>query len=341
MRVKLLIDNPRLNEMAGVLVLLLAIGVLLCLVSYSPGDPSANVSTSQGRATNWMGLPGSFGADLILQSFGLAGFLIPVWLGFVALQRIRNVSTAHMRRRTGGGALLTLVLCSSLQLVSLPVEAVMPSRWESTVRAGGALGKVLTDGSTSVLNIGGTILLLLACASVGGYMLTSLRVADIFGRRGNAPAPDPPPTSEDGSDSEGEATVVPVASRTVGTLDALPVPAAAGRSSRDEPPQEDTSGVGTAPPVVPYRGTAGDPTIGGTLAGSIERGVDTPAQGKAFDAQPGKPQFQLPATSLLNPPYAKEPYVEAQLQETAQQIVEKFEDSACAARSTRSTRVRS
>ncbi len=324
MRIKLLVDNPRLNEMAGVLLLLLALGVLLCLVSYSPGDPSANVATSEPLANNWMGLPGSYTADFILQSLGLTGFLVPAWLGFAAWSRIRSIRADHMRRRTAGVVLLALVLCCTLQLVSVPIEEVMPPNWDATIRPGGALGKVLTDVSTSLLNIGGTILLLVACTSVGVYMLTSKRVADVFGRADERASSgqwhEAEPQAEDGY--RGDATVIPVSTQ---FDDAHSMEAAVPDGIPDEIPRHATV-ESEAPPIVPYNDPAGDSTIGSTLGSTIDRGESGASRSLSRKTATAKPRYKLPEASLLNPPFAREPYDEMHLQETAQQIVEKFEE---------------
>lgn len=324
MRIKLLVDNPRLNEMAGVLLLLLAVGVLLCLISYSPGDPSANVATSEPLATNWMGLPGSYAADFILQSLGLVGFLVPMWLGFAAWCRIRSTAPDHMRRRMAGVVLLALVLCCTLQLVGEPIEELMPSTWDATVRPGGALGKVLTDVSTSLLNIGGTILVLLACTSVGVYMLTSMHVADVFGggaqRDSSAESDEAEPQGED--DDRGDATVIPVSDRFDGSH-SVEAPPPGGIP--DELPRRATVET-EAPPIVPYDDPTGDSTIGSTLGSTIERRESQGARRLSREISGSVPRYRVPETSLLNPPFAREPYDEMQLQETAQQIIEKFEE---------------
>ncbi len=329
MRIKLLVDNPRLNEMAGVLALLLAIGILLCLVSYSPADPSVNVATPRARPVNWMGLPGSFGADLILQSIGLAGFLVPAGLALLALKLIRNVKMDRLRRRAGGWALLTVVLCCSLQLLDRPVGAVLPSSWESTVRAGGALGKVLTDGSTSVLNLGGTILLLLACTSISVYTLTSLRVANLLERREKPPPSGDPngDPSEDAPSAEGEADAIPLEPRGDGTLDTGTGLGTHGGIGGD-PPWDDTAegdeDLQAPPLIVPYQ--PGESTLEGTVTGGDGRLHSTIARNPSLGPGSDRPKYKLPPTSLLNPRYQKEPYNEVQLQETAQQIVMKFEE---------------
>ena len=329
MRIKLLVDNPRLNEMSGVLILLLAIGLLLCLVSYSPADRSFNVATFEERATNWMGLPGSYGADLILQSLGLVGFLLPAWLSYVAWHRIRSLPLEYLWLRLSGGTLLALVICCSLQMASLPLEAVMPARWDSTVRPGGALGKVLADASISVLNIGGTILLVLACTLVSLYMLTTLRVSDLFRRRESGEPGDQagaPLAASEGVAGE-EATVVPVAERTHASHEPQTVAGMPQRGS-EEPPWDKHEGDDpsqAAPPVVPFRGSGDDSTLEGTLSGSLPGADRTGPSGSMYGSR-STPEFRLPPATLLNPPLPKQPYEEQQLQATAQQIVAKFEE---------------
>ena len=308
MRIKLLVGNPRLSEFLGVLVFLLALGLLLCLVSYSPGDPSANVATDRARAENWMGLPGAFCADVVLQAAGIAGFVLPVWLGFVSWNRFRNKAIGNTLQRAAGGVLLALVLCCVLELASPLAGQLIPSSWDATVRAGGAIGRVVTDWSTAILNIGGTILLLVACTALGLYMLTSLRMSDLT-RRGKAKAAgdlgeqvgDPTPTR----------TVVPVARRPRG-------PQVPFKAAVEEPAAGD-AGTPTIEATVPVREAQGPP-VGGenrnpTVAG--RRSPTVKIQSK---------RYELPSTALLNPPRMAEPYVESQLQETARQILAKLEE---------------
>ncbi|NIJ23489.1 DNA translocase FtsK 4TM domain-containing protein [Sphingomonas japonica] len=53
----------------------LAVLMALALASYDPGDPSFNTAAG-GPVQNWIGLPGSYGADLLLAMFGLPGALL-------------------------------------------------------------------------------------------------------------------------------------------------------------------------------------------------------------------------------------------------------------------------
>ena len=322
MKIKLLVDNPRLNEMVGVLLLLVAVGSLLSLISYSPFDPSANVATNLGRATNWMGMPGSFAADVILQSVGLVGFAIPLWITVLAYHRIRNSPVENLARRTVGGLMLIVVSCCALELLGGPLQFVVPTAWNGSVWPGGAFGKVVTDSFTAVLNIGGTVLLLMALTFVGLYMLTSLYLSDLLGRSRSRSSSKG--VKEDGSQSaespaakppEAQPTVIPAASQLESTQ-----AAASGRGDGTGT----ADGTGPAPRIVPYA----DRTIRDTLGESTGEGthrlqsVGTRTMDRLFEAE--KPRYSLPPTSLLNPPYATEPYDEAELQETARRIIDKF-----------------
>ena len=319
MRIRLPLHNSRLNEMVGILTLLLSIGVLFCLLTYSPLDPSANVATDVPRATNWMGLPGAFVADLVLQALGIVGFLIPVWLGLVGLGRVRSVTRDHLGRRMAGGMLLTMVLCCALQLGGRPVEALMPEKWDGTVRAGGVVGVVAVEASTSLLNVGGTLLLMLAFTAGGLYLMTSLRVADIFGRREKAGTAEEPPDDVPEEEEEGETTVIPVAHRIDSTQslpEPPPLPGPGGPTWESATTMESAEGV-------PFGETLPGSPIGRSLGSAVNR-PEPNASGVLSMGRSTVPEYVLPNSDLLNRPQGREPYDEAQLQARARLIVEKF-----------------
>src|SRR5690348_10705228 len=75
-------NNRRRNELLGFLLCVSALLLFLALISYSPLDPSwnsASVLTGSRVARNWIGIVGAYVADLLLQFFGLAAFLLPVF----------------------------------------------------------------------------------------------------------------------------------------------------------------------------------------------------------------------------------------------------------------------
>ncbi len=102
MRVLTPTENHRLNELIGFVGMTIAILVALALISYSPHDPSFNVSADAPdlhAARNWIGPVGAYGADLLFQGFGYAAFLLPIGMFIMKLPppsaRGTNVGAMH------------------------------------------------------------------------------------------------------------------------------------------------------------------------------------------------------------------------------------------------------
>ena len=329
MKVKLLVENPRLGEMVGLLLLLLAVATFLALISYSPLDPSANVAADTERATNWMGFPGAFLADLILQSVGLVGFLIPVGIAAMAVSRIRNSTPDHLPRRVAGGLLLALVCCAAFGMLGGVFDSWLPDFWGGSIWAGGALGKVAAEISTDLLNIGGTVLLLLALTFVGFYMLTSLQLSDLLGRSAAKEQSEPPAEAGPTPDEEPQ----PETTRSIPTpshLDDPPAPiretAGTGDASGELESTAGLDGGAKEPVIVPYEGPEGAPKLDERLDDATQRLQTLRVETVEKLAELAKPSYVLPSTSLLNPPYSRAQYDEVHLQATARQIIDKFEE---------------
>ena len=326
MRIKLLVDNPRFNEMAGVLLWIAAAGVLLSLLSYSPTDPSTNVAAGPGQARNWMGFPGAYGADLLLQAFGLAGFLLPAFLAKLGWNRIRQLEVENPIRRGVGMALLAGVLCTVLQVLGQPVDGALPDRWHQTVKAGGTAGKIIAEASISVLNIGGTMLLLAAVAAIGAYLLTSIRLVDFLGRYRRSGPAEPEDASPADHGEDGQAIPVTIRSDLGSTpsgpaLGTHPDPVPV-RPRLPEPRKAPEPSPQEPPPIVPFEGDED-----GDLADMLT-GLGSGPAASSDDAPSGGPatEYLLPSTGLLNAPLGRAPYDEAQLHETGRQIVARYEE---------------
>jgi len=66
---------------AGSLVIALALGIALALISYSPRDPSWNAAVAGNDSVavhNLIGIYGAYGADIVLQFFGFGSLLLPI-----------------------------------------------------------------------------------------------------------------------------------------------------------------------------------------------------------------------------------------------------------------------
>src|SRR6185312_4906808 len=82
--------RKRAFEGAGAALVLTSLLVLLALLTYDPRDPSLDTAID-GPARNFLGHDGAYTADVLVQSLGLAAYLIPVvllgWAFRLLLQR--------------------------------------------------------------------------------------------------------------------------------------------------------------------------------------------------------------------------------------------------------------
>ncbi len=116
-------------------VMLLAILVLswLSLISWSIQDPSLSHTTSRA-ARNWLGTPGAIGADLIMQTFGLAALALLLGPMFWALAFIKKEMVPKFGRRVA-----TFLACVTL-LAAAAASFPAPSQWPLHPGLGGIVG---------------------------------------------------------------------------------------------------------------------------------------------------------------------------------------------------------
>ncbi len=97
----------RLSEITGLGFGLAAIGLFAALATYDPGDPSINTAV-RAIPHNWMGIPGAWIADLMIQSMGLASwFIVPVFTAWAwRLMAHRGLGRVWLRVTATPGTLL-------------------------------------------------------------------------------------------------------------------------------------------------------------------------------------------------------------------------------------------
>src|SRR5437899_2434853 len=133
-------NNRRLNELIGFLMCVSALLLFLALASYSPLDPSwnsASVLTGSHAARNWIGVVGAFAADLVLQFFGIAAFLLPVFPALLGARWFRSRRIQSPMAKTLGGVWLVMFVPGLLAL--FPGQA----RWMHVIPLEGLLGRVV------------------------------------------------------------------------------------------------------------------------------------------------------------------------------------------------------
>ena len=162
--------NRRLNELIGFLMLVSATLLTLALVSYSPLDPSLNTASNPPAgppAHNWIGVVGAALSDLALQAFGIAVFLIPVFLLLYAVRWFRSRPIQSPYAKTFG-AIGLVTFCSGF-LGLLPWHF----RWMGAIPAEGLLGRIVADALIHYLNLVGAYLVCVAIIAVALYLSTA------------------------------------------------------------------------------------------------------------------------------------------------------------------------
>jgi S-DNA-T family DNA segregation ATPase FtsK/SpoIIIE len=141
----------RLKEAGGAAILLLALALLLAILSYNPGDPSLNLATDRAP-TNLVGHAGAIAADLVLQSLGLAGFMLVLVPAAWGWQILRH-------RRAGLWWLRLLLLPAAVLALAMALAAIGPSAsWFLPVGFGGFAGDFLLPRAAGILGVTGALL---------------------------------------------------------------------------------------------------------------------------------------------------------------------------------------
>jgi len=162
-------ENHRVNELIGFLGVTIAVLIALALASYSPHDPSFNVSAESSNlhgVRNWIGPVGAYGADLLLQGLGYAAFLLPIGIFVLGSRWFFSEPMESPAIKIFGASLLVLTVPALLTLWHVPeVKEVIP--------AGGLLGHLVSMGLRKAFNTVGANVVALALFFVALFLTTS------------------------------------------------------------------------------------------------------------------------------------------------------------------------
>ena len=163
--------NRRLNEMLGLIVLTTGALMLLAMLTYNPVDPSFNTVGGGGAgsrpAHNWLGLLGSYGADLALQSFGIAFLFIPLVLVRTGIRWMYSRAAGPVRSKLVGMALWMIFAPAAIALLPWHIE------WRNTLPISGLLGSTLADGLIHIVNLPGAVVVCALMVLLSIYLSTS------------------------------------------------------------------------------------------------------------------------------------------------------------------------
>ncbi|MEQ1696315.1 MAG: DNA translocase FtsK 4TM domain-containing protein [Hyphomicrobiaceae bacterium] len=124
-------DNIRM--VCGLMLLAILALTWLSLVSWSIQDPSLSHTTSHG-ARNWLGLPGAMGADVIMQTFGIAALALLLGPMFWALALLKKETVPKFGRR------FATYLATVMMLAAAASAWPAPSQWPLHAGLGGIAG---------------------------------------------------------------------------------------------------------------------------------------------------------------------------------------------------------
>ena len=113
----------RAVDLGGVALMLVALAMTLCFVSYNHDDPSFNHATN-AHAGNLLGITGSYTADLFITSLGYASAILPLAIGVWGLFILQRRILARWWLRVIGLLLCLIsisILLSFLSHVGLPM----------------------------------------------------------------------------------------------------------------------------------------------------------------------------------------------------------------------------
>ncbi len=134
----------RACEITALVLACAALALLAALISYNPLDPSFNTATGI-RPVNLAGPPGAIAADMLLQSFGIAGALPGLaLLGWAwRIGSHRGLSAPFLRV----AALLISMPTLAAVLAAIPTGAGHGLAWPAASGLGGAIGIVIANGT--------------------------------------------------------------------------------------------------------------------------------------------------------------------------------------------------
>jgi S-DNA-T family DNA segregation ATPase FtsK/SpoIIIE len=169
------------HEFVGVVLLLFALLLLLCLVTYNPHDSSFNALSLKLTIDNKIGKLGAYVSDFLFQLFGFPAFFLLLPLVVLGWKLVfgRQINAPYLR--TFGLFLLLASSGAALQLfpVRLPDVNFMP---------GGVTGVLIVDLLLPNLNKTGTSIVIVGALILGILASTTLSLGNIFARMAQKPS---------------------------------------------------------------------------------------------------------------------------------------------------------
>lgn len=161
------------HDLAAIFYCSLAFFLAIALGSFNPGDPSFNSIGSGNVIHNLCGYTGSFLADILLQSFGLAAWGFVLGLALMGYESLKKNDVHKVKMLWG-----SLLLVSVASLISLH----FPEKFffSNQIASGGWLGRLITHGLIQAFHFTGVAILLWSMTSVLLIFFTEKSIIEFF-----------------------------------------------------------------------------------------------------------------------------------------------------------------
>jgi S-DNA-T family DNA segregation ATPase FtsK/SpoIIIE len=126
-------------RLTGVLALGLSVALAVSLLTHEQTDPSWSTAAG-GPAQNWLGLPGSYGSDLLLLLFGPGGAVLLPVLALAGVRLLGGRPTGRVGRALLVASLGALLIGMALGLTTKSVASDLPAGWAGVLGLAGAAG---------------------------------------------------------------------------------------------------------------------------------------------------------------------------------------------------------
>jgi len=264
----------------GAALVVLILVTVLALISYRPSDRSWSTAAAGDATGNWVGAPGAWGSDALLQLFGPPVVLLLPFALVLARRLLRDVPLGSWSAR--------LLRClAAILAIDVALALALPGSVHGLPAGpGGVAGLVIGGAFGALVKLVPGVLVDHLLAWAAALMLGTVGVViwakaldldsaerALFRRHGGSPRlalPSPPPASAD-------AVADPVAADTLADFDRAPLAAPA----RDRPPSE----AARSAPVIADR----------------KAGVAPSTRAPAAQASLLHERYQLPSLDLLTP----------------------------------------
>jgi S-DNA-T family DNA segregation ATPase FtsK/SpoIIIE len=165
------------KEIYGIILFFLVIFTLICLLSYSPGDPSINNARPDGQIYNLFGVVGAHVSGMLIGLFGLGAFWIPLLLLLASIHFFGDHPSRAMIATLIGGVLLVVITGSLLS-----VKQNQFILFSNKFSAGGLVGISFKAFLVKYTNTAGSVIILVLLWIIGFILATGFSLI-AFGKR--------------------------------------------------------------------------------------------------------------------------------------------------------------